>query len=194
MLNIYTITIRNYNTGNTRKITVKAPTENGARKLANLKVNYPEGIVHVKRADDHSPDDFENREHCKRIAENVEAYANGEIFRCPECGEIIDTTNQEIGEKYNCPECGAVIDSDDLEQLGLYDYFDDMLDIEYRIGSDKQLRSVQIMVSWGGPNIYIDTASCNVELYWWGDRATYPIDRDVCAEIDYWAEELYKCC
>jgi hypothetical protein len=192
MLNIYIVTIRNYNTNQVRKITVKASTENGARKLANLKIGYPEGIVNIRQDGDSSPREYENREHCRRIAESVEAYANGNIYRCPECDEIIELPD-DVGDKYRCPDCETVHDIDDLEQLGLWDYFDDALDIEYRIGSDRRLRSVQIMVACGGPNIYIDTASRQVELYWWGDRASYPIDRDVCGEIDTWAEELYQC-
>jgi hypothetical protein len=75
----------------------------------------------------------------------------------------------------------------------LYDWAEDILDIEYRCGSDKELRSVQIMVTCGGPNIYVDTASKSVELYWWGDRASYPISYDAAAELDAWAEEYWRC-
>lgn len=193
MLNIYTVTIRNYNTNQDGKITVKAPTMEAAEKLAHLKAKYPEYIAHVKDANRCCPDDFENREHCRQIAKDVEDYANGNVYRCPDCGEII-TLPDDVGDKYRCPDCETVHDVNDLEQQSLYDYFTDMLDIEYRIGSDRTtLKSVEICVAWGGPNIYIDTASRQVELYWWGNRASYPIDSDVCNEIDAWAEELYQC-
>ena len=146
----------------------------------------------------------DNRKHCENIAKDLEAYANCEVYRCPECGEVFslyedgnyesaDTAADGI-EKATCPGCGYVSeDTNDFEPLSLYDYFDDCLDIEYRVGSDKQLRSVRIMVAWGGPNIYIDTASRAVELYWWGDNASYPIDSDVCDEIDQYFEEIYNC-
>lgn len=138
----------------------------------------------------------ENREMCKNIAMDLEAYASGEMYRCPECGEIITFNNDQLNNEeglYTCQECNATFEEHELEALSLYDYFDDVLDIEYRFGSDKQLRSVQLLVTYGGPNIYIDTASCAVELYWWGDRESYPIDRNVCGEIDSIFEEIFNC-
>lgn len=133
-----------------------------------------------------------NRAHCRSIANDLEDYASGRVYRCPECNEII-TLPDDVGDKYKCPDCDTVHDLDDLEQLSLYDYFEDCLDVEYRVGSDKQYRSVCIMVTCGGPNIYIDTASKRVELYWWGDRADYLIDDDTINEIDAWAEEYWEC-
>ena len=136
----------------------------------------------------------ENREYCKHVALELEAYAEGSIYRCPECNEIL-TLPDDVGDKYRCPHCGSVSDVDDLEQQSLCDYFSDCLDIEYRVsgrGRDT-FRSVRIMVAFGGPNIYIDTASKAVELYWWGDRASYPLSYDVCDAIDDWAAEMWCC-
>lgn len=138
--------------------------------------------------------DDENREHCRRIAEDVEDYANGNVYRCPDCGEII-TLPDDVGDKYRCPDCGTVYEINDLEQQSLYEYFEDCLDVEFRVsGRDRDaLRSVQIMVAWGGPNIYIDTATKRVELYWWTDRANYPISYEVCDAINEWAAEWWAC-
>lgn len=147
---------------------------------------------------------LENREHCKRIALEIEEYYNGEIYRCPECGEEFNLYNDgeyqsadtaEDGiEKTTCPSCGYVSeDSNNFEQLSLWDYFNDCYDIEYRFGSDRELRSVCIMVACGGPNIYIDTGSKQVELYWWGEKASFPIDPDACEEIDSIFEEIFNC-
>lgn len=137
--------------------------------------------------------DRENREHCKRIADDLSDYANKLVYRCPECNEIITVPSNWTGDEYFCPDCGNRHSENEMEMLSMYNYFEDVLDIEYRINSDKQLRSVQIMVACGGPNIYIDTASKQVELYWWGDRASYPINYDVCDEIYDYFEELYQC-
>ena len=136
--------------------------------------------------------DRENWETCKCIAEEVEAYAEGRIYKCPECGAVHDLTDFD-GDSYKCPECETVHDPFYLEQLGIRDYMEDVLDIEYRVSGRMELRSVQIMVACGGPNIYIDTGSKAVELYWWADRACYPLDYDACAKVDAWAEELFEC-
>lgn len=132
----------------------------------------------------------ENRERCKRIADDIDDYIEGRVFKCPECGEII--TVDDDREKHLC-SCGYVDDIDEFEQLGIYDFLEDVYGIEYRIGSDKALRSVQIMVACGGPNIYLDTSSQKVELYWWGDSAYYPLSSNAVAALDEWAEELYSC-
>ena len=135
--------------------------------------------------------EHENREHCHRIADDLDDYAAGRVKRCPECDEIV--TIDDDCDVYRCPECGHVADVDEFDTLGMWDYFDDFYDIEYRIGGDRELRSVQVCVAWGGPSIYIDTGTTNVELHWWGDRASWPIDSDTVVSIDEWAEELYRC-
>lgn len=133
----------------------------------------------------------ENREHCRRIAEDVAEYAAGNVYRCPDCGEVF--TAPEDCEKYRCPDCGNVADLDKYEQLSLYDYLTDCYDIEYRCDSNREYRSVQIMIACGGPNIYLDTASKSVELYWWTDRAEWPLSYDSIAALDEWAEEYWNC-
>lgn len=143
----------------------------------------------------------ENREHCEWIAKKIEAYASGDMYKCPHCGDVhtfdeyeeSEHENEENYTAYNCPACGEEIEESDLEAVGLWDYFEDVYDIEYRCGSDREYRSVRIMVACGGPNIYVDTASKRVELYWWMDRASYPLAYDAVDAVDEWAEEYWRC-
>ena len=146
------------------------------------------GGVYVGRSLGKRHSNYENTRHCRLIAEELEKYANGLVYRCPECGEII--TAPEEAEKYRC-SCGFVGELDEYEQQNMWDFFTDCLDIEYRCSSSKEYRSVQIMVACGGPNIYIDTASNKVELYWWGDRADWPLSYDTISAVDEWAEEYW---
>lgn len=134
----------------------------------------------------------ENRLHCKHLALEVEAYAKGNVYRCPGCGEEI-RMRDDVGDKYKCPHCKEVNDVNDYDQLSVWDFLSDVFDIEYRMGSKQEYRSVRIMVACGGPNIYIDTASKEVELYWWNERANYPLDYDACDLIDQWAEDVWNC-
>lgn len=154
---------------------------------------YVGGIRHeIKAETRREAQDRENRETCKRIALEVEAYANGNVCKCPDCGALLNLEDHD-GDKYNCPDCGEIHDVDDLEALGIWDYMDDVFDIEYRVSGCMELRSVQVMVACGGPNIYIDTGARAVQLFWWGDRAEFPLDSGACAEIDEWAEQLLEC-
>jgi predicted RNA-binding Zn-ribbon protein involved in translation (DUF1610 family) len=134
----------------------------------------------------------ENENHCECIALELEGYAAGEYYACPDCGEAIYLTD-EVGDKYKCPSCGSVNDTDDFEQLGLLDYLRDVYDVEYRIGGDREYRNVRLMVACGGPNIYIDTHAQKVQLYWSTDYAEYHLIRSVCDEIDALWEELFIC-
>lgn len=159
----------------------------------------------------------ENLAHVKSIAEQIEAICNGNIYRDEEGTDW----NCEDSERYQCEEdadCYWQHDEDadqwhrvggrwyedadqeddpreEWEQVSVFDYFADALDIEYRVSSprDTEPRSVCIMVACGGPNIYVDTSSQAVELYWWGDRAEYPISHDAAAEIDAAFAELWNC-
>lgn len=144
----------------------------------------------------------ENREHCKSIADTLELYADGNGYKCPLCGELHPMTEYEQSEhedeagftRYTCPYCGGDIEESQLEAVSIYDYFDgDIYDIEYRIGSDRQYRSVSLMVTCGGPNIYIDTKRKAVLLYWWTDYAEYPLTSSTCEAIDQYFEELFNC-
>lgn len=145
--------------------------------------------------------DRENREHCKRIADELEAYAAGSAYKCPYCGNVHTWDEYEASEHenadeetaYTCPSCEWEINECDLEALSLYDFFADCLDIEYRCGSDREYRSVSIMVACGGPNIYIDTAEKAVLLYWWTDRARYYLSSEAVEAVDEWAEEYWNC-
>lgn len=139
--------------------------------------------------------DRENFETCKRIAQELEAFAEGRYIKCPECGEWIEAPEDD-DEKITCPECGETIDADEAECSSIYDYFDntELYDIEYTCGSKKEYRGVRLMVACGGPNIYIDTMEKAVKLYWWTDRAEYALLSDTVEAIDQYFEELFECC
>ena len=143
----------------------------------------------------------ENYEHCKSITEAIEQYTNGDCYKCPHCGEVYPFPDYEAGEHENesgdicyiCPSCSEEIEESEIEAVSIYDYFDtDIYDIEYRIGSDRQYRSVRIMVACGGPNIYIDTKTKAVLLYWWNESAEYPLSNEACNNIDSYFEELFN--
>lgn len=119
----------------------------------------------------------ENREYCKRIALELEAYANGHMYQT-EDGETVYSK----------------ADRDDLDQLYLGDYMaTEVLDFDIVIGGDWEYKSCKLYVTLGGPNVWIDTAEKAVKLAWGTDREEYGLDWEVCDEIDqYWAE-TYEC-
>ena len=143
----------------------------------------------------------ECQEHVKNIAEELEMYADN-AYICPRCGAVHTMDEYEIREYddiedrigYICPECGDERTENELENVGIWDYFNDCFDIEYRIGSDRQYRSVCVMVACGGPNIYVDTGSKKVELYWGNVQETHPLTAYTVAAIDDYFSEMFECC
>ena len=132
----------------------------------------------------------ENRDICRRYAEELEQYADGMAHRCTHCGTV--NIIPEDAPKYCCEYCRAQIERDEWEQLTLYDYLTECFDIEYRIGGDKEYRSAEICMAWGGPNIYIDTARDAINLFWGGERETFYISGELSDQIDYICEEQYN--
>lgn len=188
-----------YEDGSTERLTRETFKEN------SYKFDYLPGVSAMlgqwTHEEDNEREKRENRERCKRIAEELDELAGGVAYKCPHCCEAVDRDEVEESEHENedgetvctCPNCGAELgDVEELEEYSLYDYFSDCLDIEYRIDSDGDLRGVSVMVSCGGPNIFVDTEKNAVRLYWWGNYAEYPIDSTTGAAIDEIFTEYYE--
>lgn len=155
--------------------------------------NHPVKSVLVAGASQNKPTfDDECLATCERIAKEVEAYAAGNIYRCPDCREELHLPD-DVGDKYLCPCCGTIHETDDLEQLSIYDYMEDILDVDFTISRTKEYRSCSVCVGLGGPNIYIETDSSYVKLYWGNSRAEYPLSYSARDKIDEWAEEYFNC-
>lgn len=107
---------------------------------------------------------LENREYCKRIADEMEAIAAGKAV------------------------------NEDGAEMSLYDWLHDALDCEYTVDSSRQYKAAKIWATLGGPNVWIDTAEEAVKLAWGADRAEYPISYDTAAAIDDVMAGLWEVC
>lgn len=105
----------------------------------------------------------ENREHLENIRKELYVIQNGELI------------------------------NEENEPVSLYDYFEDVYDIEYRVDSQREYRGVSLMIACGGPNIYIDTRDHKIKLYWWTEYDEIYLDSSLCDEIDEIFEEYYNC-
>lgn len=177
--------MENTTTINNTATTVNTENSNPAATAYNKPANFEDEVKKAREELYKGLD--ENTRHCKTIADVIEAYANGRVFRCPDCGEIVTIDNDvDINDIEICPECGA-----ELEQLTVWDYFDDYYNIEYRCDNYKEYTSVEIMIACGGPNIYVDTAEKAVKLYWWTESAKWCLTSNTCEQIDEMFKELF---
>ena len=149
----------------------------------------------------------DNLEKVKAMVKTMEQYASGDFFIwngdlfpiderdfCEVDGCTIQRENVmgDIHTFYIMPD-GTMIFEGDLEIATIDDYFDDFLDVDYVVGSDKKYKACRVLVAFGGPNIYIDTWEQEVQLSWWGEHAEAAIPTSLCEEIDNYFEMLFNC-
>ncbi|NIQ04311.1 MAG: hypothetical protein GWO20_00845 [Candidatus Korarchaeota archaeon] len=80
------------------------------------------------------------------------------------------------------------------DYLSAFDYLTDVLDIEYITDSLKGYKSAEVLVAFGGPNIWIDLRNKEVRGFWGCDRYTaYFGDSEFYRELDEYLEEYFNC-
>ena len=141
-----------------------------------------------------------NLEYIKEIADDLEKVASGDYFMYD--GELFPIDTDDFSEVDGChydEEDGYVMAdgeellAGDVYPVDILEWLGDVYDVEYTIGSDKEYRGVRLMIACGGPNIYLNTRTGDVELYWWSESARYPMSKKVIDYIDSIYEELFAC-
>ena len=102
-----------------------------------------------------------------------------------ECQDHVD----RIAKQLNDLAAGNVDEEDECQDF--YDYFDEVYDIEYRIDSSGEYKSVQLMIAYGDPNIYVDTNDSYVKLYWGSTHVEAPISYATSEAIDFIFKERF---
>lgn len=76
----------------------------------------------------------------------------------------------------------------------IYEWLDDVLNIEYTKNLHGFFVGCNIAVTLGGPNVYVNTISGDIEGYWGCDFACIPIPDEIRDEIDYTIEDIAGSC
>lgn len=98
-----------------------------------------------------------------------------------ECRKYAQGVAEDIEKIYNGT---TEEENNDGEKMSLYDYVADALDFEVILASTKTVKAVRLYVTLGGPTCYVDTELHAVVCAWGGDREEYPLDWDVCDELE----------
>lgn len=122
----------------------------------------------------------ENKEILKRIAQELEGYTSGRMYKCPECGKDINIQDVNC----TCPCCEEQFDVDEWEPLTISDYLADVLDIEYIISSQRRYTACIITLCYGGPNVYLNTRNNRLELFWGNNREELTLSDEVINAVD----------
>jgi hypothetical protein len=78
----------------------------------------------------------------------------------------------------------------DGQPFSAFDYIQDVRDIEYIVNSDKEYLGARVLVAFGGPTIWINTRTKQVEGYWWSDSYIMSYADDA-MDLDGALSELY---
>lgn len=115
---------------------------------------------------------------CIRIAEEIEAHANGRAYT-DENGDVVilDSEEEPAGE---------------MEYRGLYDFINDALDIEVIQGLSGDYRGAKLYMTVGGPTIWVDTQTGFVEGRWATDSCSKWVDSDAIDALNEAIEQLIE--
>ena len=102
---------------------------------------------------------------------------------CRMCKNIADSiTNPVISNDEQ--EDGSV-----EQRGGASEWMEGTYDIRYLVDREKRYLGAEIMVAGGGPTIWVNTYTKEVEGYWGGDRVTKAFTDNL--GLDDYCEELY---
>ena len=73
----------------------------------------------------------------------------------------------------------------------LHKWMEDVYDIRYIVDSKKKYLGAKLMVAGGGPTIWVNTWTSEVEGSWAGDRCTHYFQDNI--GLDDYNEEMYNC-
>ena len=71
------------------------------------------------------------------------------------------------------------------------DWMCNIYDIRYLVDREKRFMGAEILVAGGGPTIWVNTYTKQVEGYWGGDKVLEPFIDNL--GLDEYCEELYGC-
>ena len=74
---------------------------------------------------------------------------------------------------------------------GASEWMEDVYDIRYIVDRDKRYMGAELMVAGGGPTIWVNLYTNEVEGYWGGARVTAPFIDNL--GLDDYCEEMYDC-
>jgi len=111
--------------------------------------------------------------------------------------EMVDNIANNIQHGMTYEEAGMdhqlyAYDGSPEDYITGMDYLQDCLDIQYIVTGASEYLGARVLVSFGGPNIWINTQSELVEANWWGDYAVARIDGDSMG-LDDALRELWEC-
>ena len=108
------------------------------------------------------------------------------------CEEQLRRMCKNIAEEISAgPEQVNIHTGEDREEVTASKWMEDVYDIRYLVDREKRYLGCELMVAGGGPTIWVNTWTKEVEGYWGGDRVTWAYQANI--GLDDYNEEMYSC-
>ena len=108
------------------------------------------------------------------------------------CEEQLRRMCKNIAEEISAgPEQVNIHTGEDREEVTASKWMEDVYDIRYLVDREKRYLGCELMVAGGGPTIWVNTWTKEVEGYWGGDRVTWAFQDNI--GLDDYNGEMYSC-
>tara|TARA_A100001391_G_scaffold100814_1_gene67027 strand:+ start:216 stop:566 length:351 start_codon:yes stop_codon:yes gene_type:complete len=113
------------------------------------------------------------------------------IRKSETCGEQLRRMCKSIADSITSPEEITDEETGEKRQETAGDWMEGTYDIRYYVDRDKRYLGCELMVAGGGPTIWVNTYTQQVEGYWGGDKVLEPFIDNL--GLDDYNEEMYSC-
>ena len=104
-------------------------------------------------------------------------------------GEQLRRMCKDIADSITSPEMITDEETGEKRQETAHDWMEGTYDIRYYVDQGKRYLGAEIMCAGGGPTIWVNTYTKQVEGYWGGDKVLEPFIDNL--DLDYYCEEMY---
>ena len=111
------------------------------------------------------------------------------IRKSETCGEQLRRMCKNIADDISNPVMRKDPETGEKRQESAGDWMEGTYDIRYYVDRDKRYLGAEVMVAGGGPTIWVNLYTKEVEGYWGGDRVTEPFIDEL--DLDGYCEEMY---
>ena len=107
------------------------------------------------------------------------------------CGEQLRRMCRSLADGIDTPEMITDEETGEKRTETASDWMEGVYDIRYLVDREKRYMGCELMVAGGGPTIWVNTWTKEVEGYWGGDKVVEPFIDNI--GLDDYNEEMYGC-
>ena len=113
------------------------------------------------------------------------------IRKSETCEDQLRRMCRSIADSIDTPEMITDEETGEKRTETASDWMKDVYDIRYIVDREKKYLGCKLMVAGGGPTIWVNTWTNEVEGYWGGDKVLEPFIDNI--GLDDYNEEMYNC-